>query len=122
MGAIMTVQEQNAETVCKIRDLCESVGITIKALEESLAFPNGTIGKWGNAKKPAPFDRVVLVANFFGVSVPFLRGEGGTPNEGSGLSGNAMVAALLFDQAEAWVQDQVLSLLRAAIDNCGGSK
>lgn len=121
MGAIMTVQEQNNEMVCKIRNLCESVGISIKALEETLGFPNATIGKWGNAKKPAPFDRVAQVASYFGVSVPFLRGEGGTPNEGSGLSSKAMIAALLFDQSAEWVQEQVLSLLRAALEN-GGKK
>ena len=121
MGATMTVQEQNAAMVSKIRDLCESVGISIKALEEALAFPNGTIGKWANAKKPAPFDRVAQVAEYFGVSVPFLRGEGGMPNEGSGLSSNAMVAALLFDQSEEWVQEQVLSFLRAALEH-GGRK
>lgn len=113
----MNAIQQNQEMVVKIRSLCESVGISIKALEEALGFANGTIGKWSKAVKPPPFERVCMVAEYFGVSVPFLRGEAEIPSGGSGVSQRAMVAALLFDQSAPWLQDQVLALLRAGIEN-----
>ena len=102
--------------VNRIRDACRSIGITVKDLEKELGFSNGTIGKWASATKQPPFDRVCAVAEYFGYTVPFLRGESEqpTPNAGSGLSMKGYAAAILFDRAEPWLQDQVLALLKAA--------
>ena len=112
----MSIQKENQELVYRIRNACQSIGITVKDLERELGFPNGTIGKWASAAKRPPFDRVNAVANYFGYSVPFLRGESEQPVpwDGSGLSMRGHVAASLFDRAEPWLQDQILALLKAA--------
>lgn len=112
----MSITEENKELVQRIRLCCQSIGITVKDLEKELGFPNGTIGKWASAAKRPPFERVNAVADYFGYTVSFLRGESEkpTPGDGDGLSAEARAAAVMFDRAEPWVRDQVLSLLRAA--------
>lgn len=53
--------------VDRIRALCKKNGTSIKKLEQSLGFGNGTIGKW-DAHSPSA-DKVLLVANALGVKV-----------------------------------------------------
>ena len=112
----MSIADENRELVYRIQTACKSIGITVKRLESELGFPNGTIGKWASAAKRPPFERVNAVANYFGYTVSFLRGksEQPTPWDGSGLSMRGYLAASLFDQAEPWLQDQILALLKAA--------
>ena len=112
----MEDEKENKIIVEKIRLMCQSIGITVKDLEKELGFPNGTIGKWAKAAKRPPFDRVEAVAKHFGCTVSFLRGENENthPGEGSGLSYKSYNAAILFERAEPWLQDQVMALLKAA--------
>lgn len=54
----------------RIKELCRSRGITIADLEKTLGFGTRTIYNWPNH---APgVDKVIAVAEFFGVSVDFL--------------------------------------------------
>lgn len=71
----MTIKEENEIMVENIKALCRSQGITVKALEKALIYPNGTIGKWAKAAKRPPFDRVKPVADYFGLDVEQLREE-----------------------------------------------
>lgn len=71
----MTIKEENEIMVENIKALCRSRGITVKALEKALIYPNGTIGKWAKAAKRPPFDRVKPVADYFGLDVEQLREE-----------------------------------------------
>ena len=71
----MTIKEENKIMVDNIKSLCRSRGITVKALEKALIYPNGTIGKWAKAAKRPPFDRVKPVADYFGLDVEQLREE-----------------------------------------------
>ncbi len=110
------IREENIELVNRIKLLCQSAGITVKDLEVRLQFPNATIGKWAKAAKRPPFDRVSAVAEYFGCTVSFLRGESEkpTPGDGEGLSAEARAVAVMFENAEPWLQAQILSLLKAA--------
>jgi len=56
----------------RIRKLCNSHGISIPKLEDSLGFGAGTISKW---KKSAPgSDKLLKVAEYFQVSTDYLLG------------------------------------------------
>lgn len=114
----MSIAEENEILVSRIRNLCQACGQTVKELEKNLGFSNGVIGKWATAAKRPPFDRISAVASYFGVTVSFLRGEAEqpTPGDGDGLSLKGRMAAILFEQAEPWLQDQVLALLKAAAE------
>lgn len=50
-----------------IKDLCEANGTTLKALERNLSLGNGTIRRWDDSAPSV--DKLVRVANYFGVSV-----------------------------------------------------
>ena len=110
------IKEENSELVNRIKLLCKSTGITVKDLEERLQFSNGTIGKWAKAARRPPFDRVSAVAEYFGCTVSFLRGESEkpAPGDGDGLSVEARAVAVMYENAEPWLQAQILSLLKAA--------
>jgi transcriptional regulator with XRE-family HTH domain len=54
----------------KIKNLCETAGITISKLEEKAGLGNGTVGGWRTAV-PA-VDTVKKVADVLGVSVDSL--------------------------------------------------
>ncbi|MDE6566527.1 MAG: helix-turn-helix domain-containing protein [Lachnospiraceae bacterium] len=56
----------------KIKEECRKRGITISQLEKELGFSVGSIGKWSQS---APsIEKVVAVADFFGLSVDELCG------------------------------------------------
>ena len=56
----------------KIRELCENKNTSLAQLEKELDFGNGTIRRW-NENLPS-VDKVIKVANYFGVTVDFLTG------------------------------------------------
>lgn len=72
----MTIKEENQQLVKNIQEICAERGMTVKALEKAVTFPNGTIGKWTHAVKRPPSDRVKAVADFFGVPVARITGKG----------------------------------------------
>lgn len=59
--------------VHRIRALCKAKGLTQSALEDALGFGRGAIGKW-DKHKPS-YDRIRLVASFFGVDPDQITGE-----------------------------------------------
>ncbi|WP_179396305.1 LexA family transcriptional regulator [Lacticaseibacillus absianus] len=56
----------------RIKDLAKQRRISIRELEMTLHFSNGTLSKW---KYDAPEAKLQLVAEFFGVSTAYLRGD-----------------------------------------------
>jgi len=58
----------------RIRALCKERGITIRALEKQLGFPESYINKMGKTNRPS-IDSVAKVANFFGVSIDYIYGN-----------------------------------------------
>lgn len=58
----------------KIHALCEERKISVAALEKAVGLGNGTIARW---KKSAPrITSLQAVADYFGVTVSYLIGEG----------------------------------------------
>ena len=66
--------------VDKIRFLCEKNNTNIKALERELGLGNGTIRRW-DERSPS-IDKVVLVANHFGVPISALLDDEKSPTSG----------------------------------------
>lgn len=56
----------------RVQELCTENNITIKQLERDLGFSTSSIRRWTQSSPAA--DRLVKVANYFGVSVDYLTG------------------------------------------------
>lgn len=56
----------------RVKDLANEKKISIRELETSLKFSNGTINKWD---KRAPSDKLQKVAEYFHVSIDYLMGN-----------------------------------------------
>lgn len=54
----------------KVQTLCKKANITLAQLEKELSFGNGTIRRWDDNSPSV--DKVVKVANYFGVSIEYL--------------------------------------------------
>lgn len=65
----------NAEIVKNIRGIAKSQGTSLTKIELSLGFGNGMIGKWAKAPKSPPYDKLLKIAEFLGVSVNDILGE-----------------------------------------------
>ena len=69
------------EYYLKVKELCESQGISIFNLEYELEIGNGTIGRWKNLKKDGSFPSPAIptlkkIAHFFNVPITYFIGEG----------------------------------------------
>lgn len=76
----------------------------------------GAVNRWKNGSNPSDAT-VEKLAKYLECSFDDLKQaekERPVPQTENGLSDDAMEAAALFDRAEPWVREQVLSLLRAA--------
>ncbi len=58
----------------RILMLCNERGVSVRSVERSCGMSHGVIRRW-NDRMPSA-DRVKRVADYFGVTVPFLLGEG----------------------------------------------
>ena len=56
----------------KIKDLCNSAGITITGLESKLGFARGSLSKIDNLKPSA--EKLQKIADYFGIRVDWLQG------------------------------------------------
>jgi len=97
----------------RIKKLCRENGMTIPELEERAGISSGAISHWRSSSPKA--QNVLSVAQVLECSVDYLlTGEiekSPAPKEGeAGLD----ELTRLFSAADPWIQDQVLSLLRAA--------
>lgn len=97
----------------RIKELCALKGISIQALEKEASLSNGAISKWIISTPKA--DALYRVAVVLGTTSDYLlTGEiekSPAPKEGEARQDEL---TRLFSAADPWIQDQVLSLLRAA--------
>ncbi len=63
----------------KIKYLCDQKNETLASLERKMDFGNGTLRRWDEAIPSG--DRLVKVADYFGVSVDYLLGREKSPDE-----------------------------------------
>lgn len=68
------VREMELTLYQKVKNLCDQRGIPIYKLESTLGFGNASIKKWGVSSSPS-VDKIMKVANYFGVSVDYLLGN-----------------------------------------------
>ena len=69
------ISEYNASVLMRIRQMCIERGTSITKIEKALGYGNGTVSGWKNAKKKAPYDRIVAIAEFLDVPVSQLTGD-----------------------------------------------
>jgi len=67
------IHEYNMAILTRIRELCVSRNTSITKIEKALGYGNGTVSGWNKAKKKAPYDRVVAIAIYLGVSPDYLE-------------------------------------------------
>lgn len=60
------------DVVERIRELCKEQKTSITKLEKKLGYANGTIGKWKNAKKAPPLEKVIAVSKELKVSSDYI--------------------------------------------------
>jgi len=65
--------------VDNIRKACKEKGTSLAEVERALGIGNGVIARWGKSKGSPPYDRIVAIASYLGVSVETLTGEAETP-------------------------------------------
>lgn len=53
----------------KVKELCDSRGISIAELEKTLEIGNGTIGKWKNHNVSPTLTSIQKIARFFNVPI-----------------------------------------------------
>lgn len=53
----------------KVKELCDSKGISIAELEKTLEIGNGTIGKWKNSNITPTLTSIQKIARFFNVPI-----------------------------------------------------
>lgn len=70
----------NRILVENIRAVCRAQNTSITKLEKSLGFGNGTIGKWANAPKSPPYEKLALISRALGIPVDALYDENLDPN------------------------------------------
>ena len=93
----MSVQEYNEYVVNKIREIATDRGLSLTKVEEALNYGNGSIGKWKSARKFAPYDRIVAIASYLGVSVETLTGDKETPAPADADADAALIFGLYGD-------------------------
>ena len=98
---------RNQIIVQNIKKYAEICGTNIKQIEKDLKFGNGTIGKWKNAPKSPPLDKIEMLAVHLGVSVAALSGETGAKENSPGPEAEGLSEA---DNVTA----ELMSLWRAA--------
>ena len=73
------IHEYNEAVLMRIRQLCVRRKTSITKIEKALGYGNGTVSGWKNAKKKAPLERVVAIAEY--LNVPVVALTGGLPAE-----------------------------------------
>lgn len=58
----------------KIKDLREEKGISQEKLADQLGISHGIISFWENGKREPKLSNLILLAQYFGVSIDYLAG------------------------------------------------
>ena len=69
------IHEYNEAVLQRIRQICARRGTNISKIEKALGYGNGTVSGWTKAKKQAPYDRIVAIAEHLEVPVSALTGD-----------------------------------------------
>lgn len=94
----------------RVVNLCETAKISVSKLERDLDFGNGIIQKWDRSSPST--DKLLAVANYFGVSMDYLCGlEKENPDS---IPVEALRLIKLYDASSPAIQRAVLAVLESA--------
>jgi len=110
----VSIQEYNEYVVNKIREIATDRGLSLTKVEEALNFGNGSIGKWKSARKFAPYDRIVAIASYLGVSVETLTGDKETPAPADADADAALKFALWGDASHELSDEDLDDVMKYA--------
>lgn len=71
----LEIREYNEAVLMRIREICIRRNTSITKIEKALGYGNGSVSGWKNAKRKAPLERVVAIADFLDVPTMALTGE-----------------------------------------------
>lgn len=107
------IKAYNMRIYNNVSDLCVSRNMTRASLERELSFGNAYIANLRNAARQAPYDRVVMMAEYFHVPIERITGaEKPVPTEGDGLIGKRKLVIDLFDRLTEEQQNFVIAQLQ----------
>lgn len=103
-------------SICeKIRHLCKINSISINKLEKETGITRGSIARWD--KNSPSIDKVIPVAEYFGVSVDWIimdQEKKPIPVSEDGLSNEAKEIIRLYDLASPELRSAALAVLKSA--------
>lgn len=88
-----------------IRQLCDENNTSFKALERELGFGNGTIRRWDTSCPT--MDKVIAVADRFGVSVAYIAGETDIKNKPSTISDEELLDTTIIQRLVQLTPDEL---------------
>ena len=97
----------------RIKELCESRGISMAKLSEDLGIAASLIRKWKKTTSPS-VDRVKMIAEYFGVSVDYLIGLSDIKDSAEKLVGDEDFVSLQRAKSRMSPQDKerMMGMLR----------
>lgn len=95
--------------VDRIKELASSKGLSLNGLEEACGLSTNTIYRWD--KSSPSVDKVVKVAEYFGVSLQYMLGLEEPKQSEYDISEEALSVAKAFDKADTYTRLDVLNAL-----------
>ena len=101
--------------VDRIESLAKENGISITSLESKLGISRGIIRSWSSAQPTA--DKIMKIANYFGVSIDYLLGRTDEPN---GFASSSDESILQLQRAVSRMtvedKDRMMKILKAGFE------
>ncbi|HDE4660510.1 TPA: helix-turn-helix transcriptional regulator [Staphylococcus aureus] len=101
--------------VQRIRNLCNSKGLTFAELERTLGFSNGQIRRWEKTKPG--IDKVQKIADHFDVSVDYLLGREKDEYSGEDKSEDILIMHRATENMTEAQRQKALTILEAMFDD-----
>ncbi|HBC4586717.1 TPA: helix-turn-helix transcriptional regulator [Staphylococcus aureus] len=101
--------------VQRIRNLCNSKGITFAELERILGFSNGQIRRWEKTKPG--IDKVQKIADHFDVSVDYLLGREKDEYSGEDKNEDILIMHRATENMTEAQRQKALTILEAMFDD-----
>ncbi len=101
----------------RIKELCQTKGISIAKLESELGFGNCSIKKWERISSPS-IDKIIKIATYFDVSVDYLLGRTDIKGSVSEVLGDEDVISFQRARQNMTPQDRerMMNMLKVGFD------
>lgn len=119
-------RQYNKKLIENIKRIAASQGKTFKSIEEALNFGNGVIAGWAKAKKKAPHDRVLAIADHLKVDISALVNDRDSYNlidridfDNEKIMSSGYLASLSEEEREEYYMIEELKHKFFSLDNYG---